>query len=208
MKKSYILLLLLVSITMLMSSCANPIYESESDLNRVFNDRFTFISRNKIEKNLYSTEYSTETLGKNVTVLSKGNQQNTSHYTNYDALKYENDSKERLAAELKKLMYLQDNEFEISFDCRFYTTAYEDLSAESLYRSRLIWKEGDPGTAPNVINEETVSITIKESAVTIRKEKYVKSVENSLKEINLSSKFKIIFVNAEGGKIDEYDYKN
>lgn len=210
--KKYSLLIIIAIFAITLMSCSNPLFETESELNSVFNDGFTYISRNKIEKGLYKTVYFSEKLQKNISVLSKGNQSLTTHYSNYDALKYDEESKNKLSKKLEEELFLknttENKEYEISFDNEFYTLAYEDYIFDMFWYTRHLWKEGDSGTEPDVINNETISITIKESAVTIDKAKYVTAVRKSLEEINLSSKFKVTFVKENGEKVDEYEFKN
>lgn len=206
--KSKISIILSVSIVLFLTSCINLLLEDVENLNLVYGDKFTLISRTQIDSDLYCSIYSTEKLQKNVTVYVQGNWRHNTSYSNYDALKYEKESNGKLETFLKEELFLEDDEIKVAFDNKIYTTAYQSLDFDTLYEARTIWDESEGGTASLVMNKETVNISIKESAVTIRKDCYVRAIEDSYKKSRLASKMVVTFVDENGEEVDVYEFKN
>lgn len=189
----------------LLSSCIAVIpegskYESAEELNSIYNDTFTMVSREDLSSTKSRTVYSTEKLQKNVSVISEASNKTLTSITlrsfsNYTALKYEEESLNDLKSKLAEL-YLTDEEYKVFSDNKFFLLIYNDTntSYETLDYERKLSPVFNDFYNDTFRNQETIYLAIKSSAVTIKKSTFLNAAKSVFKNTNLTSSFKIMLV--------------
>lgn len=189
----------------LLSSCIVIIpegskHESVEELNSIYSDTFTLVSREETSATQTHTVYSTEKLQKNVSVISEVTDQTLTSislrsFSNYTALKYEEENLNDLKSKLAEL-YLSDEEYKVFSDNKFFLLIYNDAntSYETLDYERKLSPVFSDFYNDTFRNQETIYLAVKASAVTIKKSTFLNAAKSVFKNTNLTSGFKLMLV--------------